>query len=63
MSRFFGQSKTKSVPKPTLNDTVVLLNSRLETVNKQIADIDRGFNFDKQTNIRSIQLLFRFTCL
>ena len=42
MNRLFGQSKGTAVPKPTLNDTAATLDSRVETVNKQIATIDQG---------------------
>jgi charged multivesicular body protein 5 len=41
MNRIFGQSKGSTVPKPTLNDTASTLDSRVETVNKQIAAIDQ----------------------
>jgi hypothetical protein len=43
MNRLFGQSKGSTVPKPTLNDTAATLDSRVETLNKQIATIDQGF--------------------
>jgi hypothetical protein len=50
MNRLFGQSKGSTVPKPTLNDTAATLDSRVETLNKQIATIDQGlfrlFSFD-----------------
>jgi len=42
MNRLFGQSKGSTVPKPTLNDTASTLDSRVETLNKQIATIDQG---------------------
>lgn len=42
MNRLFGQSKGTATPKPTLNDTASTLDSRVETVNKQIASIDQG---------------------
>ena len=41
MNRLFGQSKAP-VPKPNLNDTAATLESRVETINKQIASIDQG---------------------
>jgi hypothetical protein len=43
MNRLFGQSKGGTAPKPTLNDTAAVLDSRVETLNKQIASIDQGF--------------------
>jgi hypothetical protein len=42
MNRLFGQSKGSAVPKPTLNDTAATLDSRVETLNKQISSIDQG---------------------
>ena len=46
MNRLFGQSKGGAVPKPTLNDTAATIDSRVETINKQIASIDQGlFSF------------------
>ena len=42
MNRLFGQSKASAVPKPTLNDTSATLDSRVETLNKQIGTIDQG---------------------
>lgn len=42
MNRLFGQSKASAVPKPTLTDTAATLDSRVETLNKQIASIDQG---------------------
>lgn len=42
MNRLFGQSKGSAVPKPTLNDTAATLDSRVETLNKQIGSIDQG---------------------
>ncbi len=42
MNRIFGQSKSKAVPQPTLNDTSAILDSRVETLNKQIAAVDQG---------------------
>ena len=41
MNRLFGQSKGTAVPKPTLTDTAATLDSRVETVNKQIASLDQ----------------------
>jgi len=41
MNRLFGSSKGSTVPKPTLNDTASTLDSRVETLNKQIASIDQ----------------------
>lgn len=41
MNRIFGSSKGSTVPKPTLNDTSATLDSRVETLNKQIASIDQ----------------------
>ncbi|CAF1937586.1 unnamed protein product [Rotaria magnacalcarata] len=41
MNRLFGQSKGSAVPKPTLTDTAATLDSRVETLNKQIATIDQ----------------------
>lgn len=41
MNRLFGQSKGTAVPKPTLNDTAATIDSRVETLNKQIATIDQ----------------------
>lgn len=51
MNRLFGQSKSSAVPKskPTLNDTATILDSRVETLNKQIAIIDQGL-FRKKKN-------------
>jgi len=40
MNRLFGQSKA-AAPKPTLNDTASTLDSRVETINKQIASLDQ----------------------
>jgi hypothetical protein len=42
MNRLFGSSKSNAVPKPTLNDTAASLDSRVETINKQIAAVDQG---------------------
>jgi hypothetical protein len=42
MNRLFGQSRSNAVPKPNLNDTVATLDSRVETINKQIAAVDQG---------------------
>jgi len=42
MNRIFGKaSNTTPKTKPTLNDTAAMLDSRVETLNKKIADIDR----------------------
>lgn len=46
MNRLFGQAKGGAAPKPTLNDAAATLDSRVETINKQIATIDQGlFHF------------------
>ncbi len=42
MNRLFGQSKSSAVHRPTLNDTAATLDSRVETINKQIAGVDQG---------------------
>lgn len=42
MSGFFGRSKPNAVPQTTLNDTVATLDLKRESINKQIAAIDRG---------------------
>jgi len=42
MNRLFGQSKSSAIPKPTLNDAAATLDSRVETINKQIAAVDQG---------------------
>ena len=42
MNRLFGSSKSNAVPKPTLNDTAASLDSRVETINKQIAAVEQG---------------------
>jgi len=62
MNRLFGQSKGSAVPKPTLNDTAATLDSRVETLNKQIATIDQGlFRLFSLTFI--LFLSFRITSL
>ncbi|UJR08159.1 hypothetical protein I4U23_012433 [Adineta vaga] len=41
MNRLFGNSKSNAVPRPTLNDTAATIDSRVETINKQIAAVDQ----------------------
>ena len=53
MNRLFGQSKSNAAPRPNLNDTVATLDSRVETLNKQIASIDQGIELEL-TQIRKL---------
>ena len=63
MNRLFGQSKGTAAPKPTLNDTAATLDSRVETLNKQIATIDQGsLHFFFSANVTSLND-FRITSL
>lgn len=64
MNRLFGQSKATTVPKPTLNDTAATIDSRVETINKQIATIDQGsFRLISLTFYFILFLTFRITSL
>jgi hypothetical protein len=56
MNRFFGQSKSTRVPQPTLNDTAATLDSRVETINKQIASVDQGLIYRNCFNPINISL-------
>jgi hypothetical protein len=56
MNRFFGQSKSTRVPQPTLNDTAATLDSRVETINKQIASVDQGLIYRNCFNLINISL-------
>ncbi len=62
MSRFFGQSKSNVVSKPTLNDTASIIDSRVEVLNRQIAAVDQGLLKKKNWDLIKI-FVFRITSL
>ena len=59
MNRLFGSSKgSTAAPKPTLTDTAATIDSRVETLNKQIASIDQGLPSSSSSSISLLRWNF-----